>query len=166
MLIKPKARFKRITEITPKFLENREISGLILDLDNTLTLHDAPIAEYGVTDWLDTMRESNIKMMIVSNNNYDRVLPTARKLDLPFVANGKKPITTGFTKAKNKMNLNKKQIAVIGDQIFTDMICGNLSGMFTILVEPFKEEQHGFLHFKRIIQKRLFPERKIKKYDI
>lgn len=162
MLIKPKARFKRITEITPEYLKRRGISGLILDLDNTLTLHDAPIAEYGVTDWLDLMRQSNISMMIVSNNNYNRVLPTAKALGLSFVSNGKKPITTGFTKAKRIMGLNKKQVAVIGDQIFTDMICGNLSGMFTILVEPFEEETKGFLHFKRVIQKRLFPERKIK----
>lgn len=166
MLIKPKARFKRITEITPEFLKNRGISGLILDLDNTLTLHDAPIAECGIMEWLDTMKDSKIQMMIVSNNNYERVLPTANALNLPFVSNGKKPITTGFTRAKRLMGLNKKQIAVIGDQIFTDMICGNLSGMFTILVEPFEEEKHGFLHFKRVIQKRLFPERKIKNNDI
>ena len=165
MLIKPKLRFRRITEITPQFLKNRGIAGLILDLDNTLTLHDAPMAEYGVMEWLDSMRNSNIKMMIVSNNKYERVLPTAKKLNLPFVAKGRKPITSGFTKAKREMNLNKKQIAVVGDQIFTDMICGNLSGMFTILVEPFEDEQHGFLRFKRIIQKRLFPERKIEKYD-
>ena len=98
------------------------------------------------------------------DNNEDNIISSIKTSPLVF----KRPltnITSGFTKAKREMNLNKKQIAVVGDQIFTDMICGNLSGMFTILVEPFEDEQHGFLRFKRIIQKRLFPERKIEKYD-
>lgn len=166
MLIKPKARFKSIIKITPAFLENRGIKGIILDLDNTLTLHDDAVPQDGVMDWLNKMRENNIKMIIVSNNTYERVLPTANKLGLSFVAKGKKPLTSGFTKAKKIMELNKKQVAVIGDQIFTDMICGNMSGMYTILVEPFEDERYGFLHFKRVIQKRLFPARSINEQNI
>ena len=159
MLIKPNFRFRSVNDITPEFLASKGIKGLILDLDNTLTLHDSNEPQPGVMNWLDTMRENNIKLMIVSNNTPQRVEPTANKFSLSFVANGKKPLPSGYTKARQIMNLSKKQVAAVGDQIFTDMIGGNLSGMYTILVEPFEDEKKGFLHFKRVIQKKLFPPR-------
>ena len=159
MFIKPDVRFKSVIYITPEYLKSKGIKGLILDLDNTLTLHDSNEPQDGVLEWLDIMRNNDIKLMLVSNNTPERVKPTADKFNLPFVANGKKPLPSGYTKARKEMKLNKKETAAIGDQIFTDVLGGNSSGIFTILVEPFEDEAKGFLHFKRVIQKKLFPPR-------
>lgn len=65
-------------------------------------------------------------MRIVSNNTNKRVAPLAKKLGLPFTANGCKPLTFGISKAIKIMGVPKKQVAVVGDQIFTDVIAGNI----------------------------------------
>ena len=39
MLLKPNIKLKRITDITPALLKSRSITGLILDVDNTLSTH-------------------------------------------------------------------------------------------------------------------------------
>ena len=129
------------------------IKGLILDVDNTLTTHDNPIPLDGVKNWLKEMQSAGIKMMIVSNNSAERVTPFAEMLGLDFVPNGKKPLSKGFREAVKIMGLHKKQIAVIGDQLFTDILGGNLFKIKTILVTPIELEKKGFLKFKRIIEK-------------
>lgn len=122
-------------------------------MDNTLTTHDNPVPLEGVTDWLDKMKAKGIKMMIVSNNSSDRVTPFANLLGLDFVPKGKKPLKNGFEEAVKIMGLPKEQIAVIGDQLFTDILGGNLFKVKSILVTPIELEKKGFLKFKRIIEK-------------
>ena len=79
-----------ILNLTPEILKENEIQGLLLDLDNTLTTHDNPRPADGVLDWIALMKETGIKMVIVSNNHYDRVKPFAEMLGLEFVCEGKK----------------------------------------------------------------------------
>ena len=122
-------------------------------MDNTLTTHDNPVPLEGVTDWLDKMKKNGIKMMIVSNNSSERVTPFANLLGLDFVPKGKKPLKKGFEEAVKLMNLPKEQVAVIGDQLFTDILGGNLFKVKSILVTPIELEKKGFLKFKRIIEK-------------
>ena len=74
-----------ILDLTPEILKENEIQGLLLDLDNTLTTHDNPRPADGVLDWIALMKETGIKMVIVSNNHYDRVKPFAEMLGLEFV---------------------------------------------------------------------------------
>ena len=92
MLFRITAAFERVTDITTQFLAENGIKGLILDLDNTLTTHDNPVPAEGVLDWLDRMKKSGIRLMIVSNNHAPRVTPFAEMLGLPFVSEGAKPL--------------------------------------------------------------------------
>lgn len=136
-------------EIDRDFLDRYGIDALILDLDNTLSMHGNPAAEEGVPEWLDRMREMKVPMTVVSNNTNRRVAPLARKLGLPFIANGAKPLTIGINRALKFMGTDRKRTAVVGDQIFTDVMGGNLAGMPTILVEPFQAEKNVFFKIKR-----------------
>ena len=142
--------------IDEAFLEKHGIKGLILDLDNTLSMHGSPAAEAGVTDWLAKMRDLDVKMSIVSNNTRKRVTPLAKELGLEFIAFGCKPLPFGIKKAAKSLNLPKKQLAVVGDQIFTDVMGGNLSGIMTILVEPFHLEDKWTFRFKRKVESAVF----------
>ena len=89
------------------------------------------------------------RMRIVSNNTNKRVAPLAKKLGLPFTANGCKPLTFGISKAIKIMGVPKKQVAVVGDQIFTDVIAGNIKGAVSVLVEPFHMESAWTFKLKR-----------------
>lgn len=156
MLFKPTMWIKSVLNIDKELLEQNGIEGLILDLDNTLSMHGNPAAENGVFEWLDEMRSLGIKMCVVSNNTKKRVTPLAAKLGLDFFANGCKPLSIGISKAVKKMDLPKEKIAVVGDQIFTDVMGGNFKRMKTILVEPFHLEKNWTFKLKRKVESWFF----------
>lgn len=153
MLLKPDFIFKSITELTPSVLKSLRIDGLLLDLDNTLTTHNCPAPAPGVPEWLDAMRAAGIKMMIVSNNSFDRVKPFAKNLGLPYVSMGMKPLPFGMRKAMRAAGMNPASAAAVGDQIFTDILCANLLGIHAIYVYPILREDTRFFRFKRICEK-------------
>ena len=149
MIFKPDIWIKNVLSIDGDFLKEHGIDALILDLDNTLSMHGDPAAEEGIPEWLDKMRGLGVKMVVVSNNTTRRVAPLARKLGLPFIANGAKPLTIGITRALRYLGTDRKRTAVVGDQIFTDVMGGNLARTVTILVEPFHIEKGLLFRIKR-----------------
>lgn len=156
MLFKPTFWLKSVLQIDEEFLRKNNVSALVLDLDNTLSMHGNPAAEEGVTDWLDEMRALGIKMRVVSNNTNRRVAPLAAKLGLEFTANGAKPLTFGISRAMKAMGSNKDNTLVVGDQIFTDIMGGNLKGVRTVLVEPFHLEKTWTFRLKRKLESVVF----------
>lgn len=149
MIFKPTLWVKNVLSIDEEFLRENGIEGLILDLDNTLSMHGNPAAEEGIPEWLDKMRGLGIAMIVVSNNTYKRVSLLAAKLGLEFVSSGAKPLTVGINKAVKRLGLPKDKLAVVGDQIFTDVMGGNFAKIKTILVEPFHLEKGALFKLKR-----------------
>ncbi len=154
--------FEKVTDISLKFLQNHCINALVLDIDNTLTTHDNPVAAEGVIEWLEQMRANGIKMLVVSNNKPHRVEPFAKMLNLDFVANGAKPLTKGINKAVKLMGAPKNNTAAIGDQIFTDVLGANLAGIRMIYVKPIEHEKTTFFKIKRFCEKPFLPKKFIK----
>ncbi|MBP1581097.1 MAG: YqeG family HAD IIIA-type phosphatase [Oscillospiraceae bacterium] len=130
----PKKMVHRVTEISPQYLQEQGIHGLILDIDNTLTTHDNPIPSDGVARWLDTMRENDIQMIVLSNNHGPRVEPFAKILGLDYLAEGKKPLPSGFRRCAAALNMKREELCIIGDQIFTDVLGARCCGLTAVLV--------------------------------
>ena len=149
----PKKRVRRVTEISIDYLRSKGIRGLILDIDNTLTTHDNPIPSEGVAHWLDLMRENGIKMIVLSNNHGPRVEPFAKILGLDYIAEGKKPLSSGFKRCAAALELSKEQLCIIGDQIFTDIFGARLAGIYSILVRPIHPKEEIQIVFKRKLEK-------------
>ncbi len=158
-MFKPTYVFDKVGEITPEFLHKKQIKGLLLDLDNTLTTHNNPVPPQSSLDWLDKMRAAGIKLMIVSNNHAPRVTPFAEQLGLEFVSEGKKPLTFGYTRAIKRLGLEKRNVAAVGDQIFTDVLGSNLKGIRSIFVFPIEPETSLPFRFKRAIEKAFLPKK-------
>lgn len=156
MIFKPEFWLRNVLSIDKVFLEKNGIEALVLDLDNTLSMHGNPMEEEGITDWLHEMKALGVKMMVVSNNTNKRVAPLAKKLGLDFVASGAKPLTIGINKALKSLGSEKKKTAVVGDQIFTDIMGGNFAGTRTILVEPFHLEKGVLFKIKRKAESLVF----------
>ncbi len=154
-VLKPTYRFNRITDIPLEFFLGNGIKGLLLDVDNTLTTHDNPQPLEGAMEWLLLMRKSGIKMIIVSNNTAQRVEPFAKMLGLDYIAKGNKPLTSGIQRAANMLKLEKDDIAMIGDQLFTDIMGGNRWGCMTILVDLIEAEHTVFFKFKRFLERKI-----------
>ena len=56
---------------------------------------------------------------------------------------------------QKKLNLKAENIAVVGDQIFTDVIGGNRCKMFTILVDPVDKKDFWYTAWKRPIENKI-----------
>lgn len=150
---------KSVTQITPQLLSENGIKGLLLDIDNTLTTHDNPVPAEGVVQWTELMKRSGIKMYIVSNNHPPRVEPFAKMLGIPFVSDGRKPLSKGFKEGLAKMGLKKSETAAVGDQIYTDVLAAGLFGVRCIYVVPIEPEKTRFFRFKRKMEKPFLPKK-------
>lgn len=159
-MFKPTWWLKSVLEIDEKFIRENHLRGFILDLDNTLSMHGSPAAEQGVCEWLEDMRRLGMKLTVLSNNTKKRVEPLAKELGLDFIAFGCKPLTVGISRALRRMRLSKKSVALVGDQIFTDILGGNLKRIPTILVEPFHMEDKISFKVKRKLENIVFKREK------
>ena len=80
-------------------------------------------------------------------------------MDIPYIFFAKKPLKSGFKKAAKILNMKNENIAVVGDQIFTDIIGANRMKMFPILTKPLGERDILITRIKRPIEEYI-----IKKY--
>lgn len=142
-----------VFELTEDILHKLGINAIILDVDNTLRAQGTLSPYKGVLEWIETMKRADIKMTIASNNFSANVAPFAKKLNLDFVSMSCKPLPIGLKKAVNKFGLDKKQVAIVGDQIFTDILGGKLTGITSILVFPFVKEPGIAWKFKRFMER-------------
>ena len=101
-IFKADYRFDKITDITAADLKNAGAKLLLLDADNTLSLHGSQKPASGVPEWLEEIRKEGFVPVIISNNSENRIRPFAEKLGLPFVFKSAKPLPKGFKKATEK----------------------------------------------------------------
>lgn len=151
----PNQHVKSILDIQPSLLKEKGIKGIITDLDNTLVEWDRPLATPRVIEWFEKMKQHNIKVTIVSNNDENRVKAFSDPLQIPFVYRARKPLTHAFLRAAKQMGLKKEETVVIGDQLLTDIFGGNRSGFKTILVVPVSQTDGLATQFNRFVERRI-----------
>lgn len=130
-------KFQSIYDISPQWLVGQGISLLLADLDNTLVPYGIPEATEDVKRWEKSLKEAGITLFILSNNRHPaRAKIFAQSLGIPYIGHGGKPKTASFYRAMKEQGKTNDQTAIVGDQLFTDMLGGNRSGIATYLVEP------------------------------
>lgn len=152
-ILSPQYRFNRAMDIKPGFLRKIRAKAVLLDIDNTLALHGSQTPYPGAAEWVRLITGSGIPVMVISNNTPERVKPFADLLGVPYEANAMKPLHRGMIRACRKLGVKPSQTAVVGDQIFTDVLGGNALGAKVILTEPLGPETDDFIKFKRKIEK-------------
>ena len=162
MLTKPNIQLNKVTNITPKLLNEHNIKCLILDVDNTICINKGKNMIVGADRWLEKMRLAGIKLVVLSNAKPKRMGPIAEKLGLEMVALGLKPLPFGYFRAAKKMGVKLKNCAIVGDQLLTDILGGNLAGVKTILVTPTLLETSRGFKIKRAIERKLLKFHKLK----
>lgn len=166
-LFKPFMMRERLTDLSCQTLEDLGIKGLLLDVDNTLSRHFDDTPFDGIREFVEKMKKKGIKLLILSNSPKERVEPFAKSLLLEFEYNAKKPLCIGAKRAVERMNLKKDEVMLCGDQLFTDMLCGNLYGIKTLLVTPAHMEDKTGFKIKRFFERPFVSKyRKNKEKDI
>jgi uncharacterized protein len=141
-LLTPHHRLDSVGQITPEWLHGLGVRGLLVDLDCTLVDDRASECTGAAVAWVGRMRAAGVPLCIVSNSGRERVAPLAGHPDLrlPFVCRARKPLTGGLHAALRRLELPACAVAVVGDQLFTDVLGGRLLGARTILVRPTTRE--------------------------
>ena len=131
-----------LTDITPDILEERGIRLLMLDFDNTIVPYTTSIPEPLMEQWLLDMKQTDIQICVVSNSKKDRVKIFCANYGIPCITHANKPFTRGIRECLAKFDIPASEAAIVGDQIYTDTLGGNLSGITPILVNAI--DNHNF----------------------
>ncbi len=146
----PRAVLPSLLHLTPQWLEERGLKGVILDLDNTLLPYgeETPLPEHRA--WLETLK-AEVPVYLLSNALPERFRRIQEQLGLPGHAPALKP-WLGFKRALEVLGFPAREVAVVGDQVFTDVLGGNLVGAYTVLVPPLREKEFFYTRFIRMLE--------------
>ena len=134
-------------------LKEKGVKGVILDIDNTLVEPHTPVADERTVKFVEFLKNEGFKVCIVSNNIYERAKKFADSIPVDFICDGNKPAKKPFYLALGKLELEPKDVAVVGDQIFTDILGANRWGFVSVLVKPVCNKEGWFVKFKRIFER-------------
>ena len=76
--------------------------------------------------------------MLSNNRHPERPRRFSQALGVPFLGHAGKPKPGGFRRAMEQMSCTPEQTAIVGDQLFTDILGGRNAGVLTLLVEPIR----------------------------
>lgn len=144
---------KSLYDIDMNTLQQKGIRGIIFDLDNTIIPWDSPNMSPDVIQWLKNVVVQGFKICLVSNNMDKRVKNIAGIFGIPFVSRAYKPAKSGFRQAIVALDLTEDQVAVVGDQLFTDILGGNRLELYTIWVTPLSTKEFIGTRITRRLEK-------------
>ena len=149
----PKWYSKSIYDIDIEKLKSMNIKYLLSDLDNTIVGYDVKEPTSKVLDFIKVLKDNNINLIIVSNNNNKRLTRFCSPCNLKFLSSARKPSSKRISKFLEANKLNISECAFVGDQLLTDMWCANKSGCISILVDPLQKKESIFTFFNRRIDR-------------
>ena len=136
-----------IYDLKPRMFTEKGIRLVLLDVDNTLapyTVHEATGALQG---WVSEMRAAGLELYILSNNKGNRPETFAAALKLPYRKRSRKPFTRTAREIMAERDCGPDRTALVGDQVYTDMLCAKRCGAYAVLVKPI-EFNHFWLRLR------------------
>ena len=132
----PKMLCPALTDLTVERLHRAGVTFLMLDFDNTIVPYTNDVPTPEMEAWLQAMQASDIGLCVVSNSHKTRVVKFCEARGIPCITHSKKPFTKGIFQCRDKFSLDLSHAALVGDQIYTDVLGANRAGAVSILVRP------------------------------
>lgn len=149
----PNYVFESVEKIPYEVLEKEKIKLIIFDMDNTLVDNKYTYTEE-LKEWMQHIKDKGIKLYILSNSPMEKkVKRISNELGIKYIYNAKKPFLKGFKAVVENSKVKKKNVMMIGDQLFTDVWGGNRFGIKTILVRPIATKEAIITKIKRPFEK-------------
>ncbi len=124
-----------IYSISQSELQKKGIHSLLLDVDGTLINRKSILISKAVKNWIKESKKHFSLYLISNNPSKKRIAKIAKELNLRYKYNASKPRKKIILSAIKEIGSEPKNIAIIGDRIFTDIIVGNRCNIKTILVK-------------------------------
>lgn len=153
-VVRPTRCVPAITDVDVEDLAASGVRCVLFDRDNTVVPRDTGVAPAPVMDWMARVREAGMSLCMVSNNFHSgQVEASAAELGCPVVHHAMKPAPFAVRRALDLLGATPDEAVLIGDQVFTDVMAGNLAGVRTILVEPQSTTDLWYTHIFRIFER-------------
>src|SRR5690625_933335 len=149
-MLKPDLRVGSVTELTPELLRQHGIKAVMVDLDDTVVPSKGVSMELVVKDWFRTLTQAGFSLLVLANGQRDRVAHWAGQHGIPGLSLVGKPVGWAFGRWLRLLGSEPGSIAMVGDQLFTDVLGANLMGEFSILVISLS---HGKLPLTRMLRR-------------
>ena len=153
--LKPDIFLNSVYELDIASLKEHGINAIIVDIDNTLVSWNAREPDEKANEFVCRLSSEGFKICILSNNSRKRVEEFNKCLNLPAIHKAIKPSKIAFRRAMKLMRAAPTDTAVIGDQLFTDVLGGKRLGLFTILVSPISDKEFIWTRIVRKLEKRV-----------
>jgi uncharacterized protein len=153
-LIQPHLQLQSVLDLQVEQLRQLHCSTLLMDVDCTLKHHHCTTLNPGVPEWIKSLQQAGIRLCLLSNGRGRRIEPLARQYGLACVTAALKPFPFGCWKALRQLGVEAKHTALIGDQLFADVMAGRMAGLYTILVRPTSSIEPWFTRMKRPLERR------------
>lgn len=150
---KPTWMVNSIYHVRPAELKEAGIRAVFSDLDNTLIAWNNPNGTKELKDWMTSLKEAGIPLIVISNNSHRRVERAVSPLNLPFVSRALKPLSFGITRARTRLGLEVSEVVMVGDQLLTDIAAANVAGVRSILVRPLLDSDQWNTKLNRLMEK-------------
>lgn len=150
---KPDRYYESVFSVNYAKLKNDGITVVACDLDNTLVPHDVIEAPNQVIDLINKVKELELTLVIISNNNHSRVARFISDLGVPFYHAARKPLKKTFIKLLADYNIDTSEVCLIGDQIMTDVYGANRMNIMSILVDPLAQRDIFYTKINRVMER-------------
>lgn len=149
---------KSIYTIDYSKLLSRGIKCLLYDLDNTIVPGHNSEPPVKAKDLFTSLKQKGFKVIIFTNSPKIRLRGFQTFFGVDGVSNARKPFTGKLRKLLKDYNYSENEVAIIGDQMMTDVKAGNTVGITTILINPISEKDFFVTKFNRFRERKKMNE--------
>lgn len=152
---KPDMYQKSIYSIDYDKLKERGIKCLLIDLDNTLVSPFVKKPNDRIKELFNELKEKGFQIIIFSNALNRRIKPFKEELCVEAISFACKPKIKKYKKLLEEKHLNESEVAMIGDQLLTDIVGGNKVGITTILINPVSSKDNFPTNISRLYERHI-----------
>ncbi|KAF2957024.1 YqeG family HAD IIIA-type phosphatase [Marinitoga sp. 38H-ov] len=151
----PNEFVENVFDIDYKKLKKNNYKLIIFDFDNTLTTWRSEELPKEIIELFEILSK-DFKILIASNGKeyrFNNIKKTLKKYNIEVMGYSLKPFPYKIKRKIKEYGIEPTHVALIGDQLYTDIIAGNKSGFYTIKVNPISNKERIFTKILRFFEK-------------
>lgn len=161
----PDERARSVMDVDYEELKKRGIKAVIFDLDNTIARWGDGGLEEDIMELFERISSMGLQVGVLSNSRRSKIESFIEDLPFPHLFSANKPRKKGFRLILDELGVTGSEAAMVGDQLFTDVLGANRVDMYTIRVEPIDpEREYRFTKINRLGEKLLLWLREVYRF--
>lgn len=138
----PDEAFHSLQEIDLEAVAQAGKKLVLLDVDNTLLPWRSEDIPKETLEWIQKGKDCGLQFCILSNTrNTERLQRLAGEMGLQYMNGRFKPSPAMYRQALEEFGFEPGQALMIGDQLFTDILGANRTGIETMWVKPMHKRE-------------------------